>query len=222
MSLRCEAFTSRQRSLAAVACAVVLLAAGCASGDDNAAARTADLEARIADLESELEAALATDASTTATTTTTTEHYISPARQEATCDEVSTANGVLVNAHNETIGADNETLDALRAAGDAYETSPTDANWDRYVAALNARARTWAASVAPAVELRASYFDFIAACDGSELFGPADILSAKASVLAIDEDLAWFADECADLEHLVTCPPEALRLAEADYPPIPD
>ena len=220
--------TSRPRSFAAVACAVVLLAAGCASGDDNAAARTADLEARIADLESELDAALATAAPATTTTTTTTtasttaERYLSPAQREATCDEVSTANGVLVTAYNETVEASNETLDALRAAGDAYEASPTDANWDRYVAAANAHATTWAASVAPAVGLRASHLDFIAACDGPDLFGPANILNAKTAVLAIDEDLAWFADQCADLEHLVTCPPEALRLAEADYPPIPD
>ncbi|WP_420445560.1 hypothetical protein [Candidatus Poriferisodalis sp.] len=220
--------TSRPRSFAAVACAVVLLAAGCASGDDNAAARTADLEARIADLESDLEAALETAAPTTTTTTTTStatttaERYLSPAQREANCDEVSTANGVLVTAYNEAIEASHETLDALRAAGDAYEATPTDANWDRYVAAANAHATTRAANVAPAVGLRASYFEFIAACDGTDLFGPANILNAKAAVLAIDEDLAWFADQCADLEHLVTCPPEALRLAEADYPPIPD
>ena len=215
---------SRLRSPAAVACAVVLLVAGCASGDDDA--RTADLEARIADLESELEATLGTAApattTTTTATTTTAERYISPARREATCDEVITAREVLIGAYNETISATNETLDALKAALDAYDASPTDANWDRNVAAAKAHTSTWAANVAPAVELRSSNLDFIGACDGTELVGPANILEAKAVVLAIDEDLARYADQCVDLEHLVPCPPDALRLAEADYPPIPD
>ncbi|MCY4518988.1 MAG: hypothetical protein OXB99_17280 [Acidimicrobiaceae bacterium] len=214
--------TSRLRSLAAVACAIVLLAAGCASGDDNAAARTADLEARIADLESDLEAALQTAAPAT-TTTTAAERYISPARREATCDEVITAREVLVGAYNETISATNETLDALNAAIDAYDTSRTDANWDRNVAAAKAHTTTQVANVASAVELRASHLDFIAACDETELVGPANVLRAKAAVLVIDEDLAWFADEwCDNAPDYAPCPPEALRLAEADYPPIPD
>ena len=225
--------TSRLRSLAAVACAVVLLAAGCASGDDNAAARTADLEARIADLESDLEAALATAAPTTTTTTTTTttepvEDYGVLTQREAACHAASAAKEVLVDAYNETADAINEADAAgLTAIGD-FEADPASDDWDRVVAALDAYTMALAANVAPAVELRASNLDFIAACDGTELLGPAQILNAKAAVLAIDEDLAWFADEwCADLaadrdlEHFASCPPEALHLAEADYPPIP-
>ena len=206
----------------------MLLAAGCASGDDNAAARTADLEARIADLESDLEAALQTAAPTTNTTTTTTtepvEDYGVLTQREAACYAAHAAEDMLLNAYNETIDAINEADKALLTAAGDFGADPAGDDWDRVVATIDAFTMAFAAHVSNAVESRPATIDFIAACDGLDIFGAGTILGAKARVLAIDEDLASFAGHCADLdfEHVVPCPPEALRLAEADYPPIPD
>ena len=201
-----------------------MLTVGCGAPSDNA--DTAALEARIAELEAERDTTTPVTAAPVTTTVvpgSTADGEPLPRACYAFANDWAEATGAQ-SASSEAV------LDARAAALDAGEDRDrhaTDLNMGRYMAAMNATTAAHGRLLAHTVAARELLADALArtATDLSEC-GLSEY--ARPAVRGADETIAAIAEWC----ELVTpdvappgvraCPPEALRILEADYPPIPD